>query len=207
MEALTGQIIEIDQDALNIGSHAANGLVYLNQKYVGGGVLTELLSNESTLKASLTSTDGTQFSASLPVQGFLSVGDVMTVVKDDDGCELYYINHSRKRDWSAGRSPKNARDMYRIAKMSINGGLFWAVLVGIPASLASWSSLGMNIIVFGCLTAAVLAGIWSLTFRAWQISGHNRAAVAMAEQEAITQEGYILEKEQRRVDRLKSEIE
>ena len=198
MEAMTGQIIEID--------HAVTGRGYLNEKYIGGGVLTELLSNAGTLKSSLTTAIGDQVSVSLPAEGFLSVGDVVTVVKDDDSCELFYENHSKKRSWSSGRSPKPVRDLYRIAKFAINGGLFWAVLIGIPAGLARGQSPIMNLIALGCLTAAIVAGIWSLTARPSKISRHNKAAREMANQETQAQTTYIAEKEQRRLARLNAEV-
>ncbi len=172
MEVMTGQVIEIDTP---VSSHG-----YLESNYVGGGVLTELLSNAGTLKSALVTSRGDQASVSLPTENFLSVGDVVTIVKDDDGCELYYQNHTRQHNWSSGRSPKSVRDYYRAARFAINGGFFGAILIGIQAGLATGQSPTLNSIALSCLTVAIIVAVWSLTMRPLKISRHGKDAIAMA---------------------------
>lgn len=48
-----------------------------------------------------------------------------------------HINKPKKQTWTAARRPNDARDLYWLAKWSIRGGLFWAFVVGIPASFVS----------------------------------------------------------------------
>ena len=64
----------------------------------------------------------------------------------------------------------------------------------------------MNLIALGCLTAAIVAGIWSMTARPAKISRHNKAAREMADKDAQALATYIAETEQRRVDRLNAQV-
>jgi len=80
MDALTGQILEVD----DLQNHGGTHRCFLADNYSGGGLLSELMTNAGTFKANVLTTNGNMESVSVAAHDFMSVGDTITVVRDDD---------------------------------------------------------------------------------------------------------------------------
>ena len=193
MHALTAQIVELE-DTPNINK------CFLEENYSGGGVLSELMCNKGTRQANVIRVDGTMEYVSIPVANFMAIGDTITVVRDTDGCELYYINHSKTTTWSSGRGPSDSRRFFNLARRAINWGLFGCV------AFAFFGMHGLSPLFWVCLGIVIWAAVWSLLFSPMAAKRHHIAAVACANEEKGQHSEYISEKQRSRAEHLRTSV-
>lgn len=168
MKAVTGIVVGLEGNNQQV-SKIDGQLGYLENNIEGGGILRELEDNRQTLKAKLRRPGGKVSAISVPSPNVLKIGDVVSVIQDDDGCEFYYENHSSDRTWQFPRYPAHERRLTKFARAGINWGLFGGILVGLFAGFAYGQSMGLN------LTAAALIAI-AITSMVWSLRGRPRAA-------------------------------
>lgn len=204
MQALTGQIVELEGKNRTDDDQVETAIDYLENKTVGGGIMTDLPSNENTLKAAMVLSDERVERVSIPSASFLNVGDVVTVVKDTDGCEIYYKNHTADRKWSYPRSPEHIRKRFGLIRFGINQSLLWACLLGIVAGLAQGQFTTLNLIVITLLAVFLYCAIWSLTVRPRAIKKHHASARTAAETNTTENVSFIKVKADERLAKLKA---
>ena len=163
MKAVTGVVVDIEGGNLQIKKGGREQLGYLENNIGGGGLLTELEDNAGTLKAKLRSPDCSIERVSMPSPNFMKLGDIVSVVKDEDGCEYYYLNHSSDRTWDFPRCPARERQMGKMARFCINWGLFIACLLGIFIAFAQGQVMGLNLTAGCFFVIAVYWMVWSLS--------------------------------------------
>ncbi|WP_299137848.1 hypothetical protein [uncultured Tateyamaria sp.] len=204
MQALTGQIVELEGKNLTDDDQMETAIDYLENNTVGGGIMTDLPSNENTLKATMVLPGGSVERVSIPTTGFLGANDVVTVVQDEDGCEMQYINHTTGRKWSYPRSPEHIRKRFGLIRFGINQSLLWASLLGIVAGLAQGQFTTLNLIVITLIAVFLYCAIWSLSVRPRAIKKHHASARAAAETNVAANESFIQAKADERLGRLKA---
>ena len=109
MKSVTGVIVALEGDnqpAVRAKDHDAS---YLESNIQGGGLLTELAGNHNTLKADVVDTQDALHRIAIPAANFMQIGETISVVHDDDGCEVHFTNHSSGRKWSYSRCPTETR--------------------------------------------------------------------------------------------------
>ncbi len=191
MKAITGVILDIEGGNRPIKRDTSRDPGYLEKNIVGGGVLTELSGNEHTLKATVLDTNDKTQKISIPSANFLGIGDVVSTVLDDDGCEILLINHSSDRQWQFARCPYHTRKWTRAARMGINQGLLWTCLIGVVAGLAQGRSMNLNIAVGLAFCSFLWAAIWTLTTRKHSAITHAKAARRVADTAKETHQEFI----------------
>lgn len=200
MKAITGVILDIEGENRPIKRETFNDPGHLEENIVGGGVLTELSGNEHTLKAAMLDTNDNTQKISIPAANFMGVGDVVSTVLDNDGCEILLVNHSSDRKWQFARCPYHTRKWTRAARIGINQGLLWTCLIGVVAGLAQGRSMNLNIAAGLAFCLFLWAAIWTLTTRRRSAITHSKAAQEIAETEKATHKGFIDAKMQAKVE-------
>jgi len=101
----------------------------------------------------------------MPSANVMKLGDLITVVQDDGGCEFYYKKYMSDRVWVYPGCPANVRWLRKWAGYGIIWGFFGAGIIGSIAGYAQWESarLNMTMGVFIAITTASL--VWSLIGR------------------------------------------
>lgn len=204
MQAFTGQVVEVEGSNQTDSDQQETRYGYLENRIYGGGIMTDLLSNENTLKATMVLPEGAVERVSIPTANFLSANDVVTVVQDEDGCEMYYIDHTTGRKWSYPRSPEHIRKRHNLIRFGINQSLLWACLLGIVVGLAREQFTTLNLIVITLIAVFLYCAIWSLTARPRAIKKHHASARAAAEKNAAENGSFIEAKADERLGRLKA---
>lgn len=204
MEANTGIIIEIEGGNRSIKRDAFNEPAYLEESIKGGGVLTELSGNKYTLKATMLDAMENTQKIAIPTANFMDAGDVVTVVLDDDGCELMFVNHALDRTWQFSRCPAQTRRWTRAARIAISQGLLWTCLIGIAVGLAQGRSMNLNIAAVIPFIAFVWAAIWTLTTRRKSAAAHTKAAQKLAKDEKLQHADFIVKANEAKTAALKS---
>ena len=197
MDALTGQILEVD----DLQNHGGTHRCFLADNYSGGGLLSELMTNAGTFKANVLTTNGNMESVSVAAHDFMSVGDTITVVRDDDGCEIYYVNHSKGTKWTSARGPAGSRRLFHLARFAINWGLFGSVV------FVFLGRDGLGIGFWICVAAVVWGAVWSLTFSTAAANQHIKKAIGYAEADEDKHLGYITAQNNRRVEKLQHAVQ
>ncbi|SMX31361.1 hypothetical protein [Actibacterium lipolyticum] len=194
MKAVTGVIVDLEGSNQQIDKRDDGQLGYLEDNIEGAGVLQELADNRGTLKAKLRTPDNEVAQVSVPSANFMKHGDVVTVVKDNDGCEFYYENRTSDRTWGFSRCPADKRRLTKFARAGINWGLFGGLLVGLLASLGRGQSVGLNLTAGAFIVIAITSMIWSLTGRPRAARRHLAAAKDLARGHKSTHEYSLMRK-------------
>ena len=191
MKAVTGVVVDLEGGNLQITKGDHDQLGYLEGNIEGGGVLRELEHNRGTLKAKLRGPDDRIETVSVPSPNVIKPSDVVTVVKDEDGCEFYYVNHSSERSWGFGRCPARERRIARWARMAISWGLSLGLGAGILAALSRGQSMGLNMTAVCLIGAAICSMVWILTGRVHAAKRHLRLAEDLVASETSRQATFI----------------
>ena len=160
----------------------------------GAGLMHALRTNANlqAVQARIVTTGDRLASVSQPARGFLGAGDAVTAVRDGDGCEFHYVNHSTERTMTLPRPPAEIRRLDWLLRIALNVSVF--------ATFGTWvfwmfSGSGRTNPVDDALVACVMALTaavgWLLLVR-WPSSVmHRRAARKLAIEAAKEHAAFI----------------
>lgn len=196
MKVITGRVIEMDDSSDLSGSK----LSFIDQNYTGANWFCELMDSGVNLQATIKLSDGDTALVPLPTQNFIALDDVITAVKDDDGCGLFYKNHSKDRVWRASRSPKNVRSKFSLINFLVKAGFLFAVPTFALASFATWDVFNLNAAFALSIATIVFCIGWVLIVQAPSAKRHIGAAEEMADRSEADSKAFIAEQRKKRAE-------
>jgi hypothetical protein len=200
MKSYTGQIAEIEEKSS--ASHGMERKTFSDENIVGGGFMSKMGKPTNNLKATVVTTDEKIVEISVPTQGFLNEGDVVSFVKEDDDMIGHYLNHTRELAWSFPIAKKDVADKVMMHSRLMN----LSALVGIAAWFFSLGFPGLFGLAVLCLVAFVYSIFWALFIFNPSRKKNYKAGEALIKEEKARHSEYLARKSSERADRLKQAV-
>lgn len=200
MDSHTGQVAEVE--AKSSSSRGMERKTFSDENIAGGGFLSLMGKPTNNLKATIVGTNEQIMQVSVPTEGFLAVGDVVSYVIAEDDIIAHYYNHTRELGWSFAHPRKGIADKVKLHSRLLN----WSAFIGTLAWLLSLGFPSLFAITLISGSVFFYAIFWTVFIFRGSLNKNYEAGEALIKEEKARYPEYLSRKASERTARLRQAV-